>query len=202
MRRTATVIAQHWPLMDRCSGFHFHFLSLFFSWFSVTLFTRPSYRFYRSLSVSPSRDFFGFLQLFHFSFYHTFAGNTSSEPLMMDCCSAAEKCWICLKIVRKGQKSWCQIICLPTENPCSTEVLSPLLSQWSSSWLETSQLSQHQYNIWFLKINPQPHAYPGYIRLLIGKGKETRGLEEEAREERQERVEKIFIKIYIYKKYR
>ena len=29
MRRTATVIAQHWPMMDCCSGFHFHFLSLF-----------------------------------------------------------------------------------------------------------------------------------------------------------------------------
>ena len=30
MRRTATVIAQHWPMMDCCSGFHFHFLSPFF----------------------------------------------------------------------------------------------------------------------------------------------------------------------------
>ena len=125
---------------------HFFFLD-FFSHFSLAHPTGSTSRWvYHRLGI-----FLDFCSVFHFSFYHTFAGNTSSEPLMMDCCSAAEKCWICLKIVRKGlalgQKSWCQIICLPTENPCSTEVLSPLLSQWSSSWLETSQLSPHQYNI-------------------------------------------------------
>ena len=133
MRRTATVIAQHWPMMDCCSGFHFHFLSLFLFFIFCHTFDSPF------LPVQQGRVYhrFGIVldccSVFHFSFYHTFAGNTSSEPLMMDCCSAAEKCWICLKIVRKGlalgQKSWCQIICLPTENPCSTEVLSPLLSQ-------------------------------------------------------------------------
>ena len=54
------------------------------------------------VGFTASGFFLDFCSVFHFSFYHTFAGNTSSEPLMMDCCSAAEKCWICLKIVRKG----------------------------------------------------------------------------------------------------
>ena len=40
---------------------------------------------------------------------------------------------------------------------------------------------------------------PGYIRLYIGKGKETRGIEKEAGEEREERVEKVQISVFVFK---
>ena len=40
---------------------------------------------------------------------------------------------------------------------------------------------------------------PGCVRLLIGKGKETRGIEEEARQEREERVEKVQISVFVFK---
>ena len=45
--------------------------------------------------------------------------------------------------------------------------------------------------VFWSDFNPDKLLNLGCIRLLIGKGKETRGIEEEAREEREERVEKV-----------